>query len=169
MTTKTHHFLPNQVLPKTNQYLVLVIDDMPVNRILLTKIFKSSGYAVVEAAGAEEAITMLKSGQVQPDVIVTDVEMPGMDGIRLTGEIRHLEGAVSNIPIIVASGNPDSRMTMEAFDAGADVFLSKPFNLQELREEVRGVIQGERLRRLALRPGERDRKPEINELRTRMI
>lgn len=166
MTTKTHHFLPGHLYPKTNQYVVLVIDDMQVNRILLSKVFTNSGYGVAEADSAEAAIEMISAGLIRPDVIVTDVEMPGMDGIALTEMIRTLPGPAGEIPIIVASGNPDSDMEMDAYDAGADVFLTKPFNLNQLRDEVRDAIKGDNNIRVSVR--RLHGKSDVNCLRTRL-
>jgi len=168
MTTKTnHHLLPEHLLPRTNQFVVLVIDDMAVNRILLSKVFSASGYAVVEAENGIEAIEMVASGALLPDVIVTDVEMPEMDGISMTEVIRHLRNPAANIPIIVASGNPDSEMTASAYEAGADVFLAKPFNLKELREEVKSVITGGSAR-LSSNGNRRSGRAGVNQLRTRL-
>lgn len=166
MTTKTHHFLPSQLYPKTNQYVVLIVDDMQVNRVLLSKVFISSGYGVAEAESAESAVEMIASGMLKPDVIVTDVEMPGMDGITLTEKIRLLPGEMGSIPIIVASGNPDSDMEMDAYDAGADVFLSKPFNLNQLRNEVRDAIKGDSNIRVSVRRLQGN--SEVNRLRTKL-
>lgn len=167
MTTKTHHHLPEHLLPRTNQFVVLVIDDMSVNRILLSKVFSSSGYAVVEAENGIEAIELLASGALLPDAIVTDVEMPEMDGITMTEVIRQLRNPAANVPIIVASGNPDSEMTASAFEAGADVFLAKPFNLKELREEVKNVITSK-----SCRPSPNGVRGSgrggVNQLRTRL-
>jgi len=141
MATKTHHFLPNRNHTKTNQFVVMVIDDMPINRVLLNKVFGSAGYAVIEAESAEAGIEMIHAGYTFPDIIVTDVEMPGMDGIEFTRLIRSFGGEVGRIPIVVASGNPDLDMEMDSYDAGADVFLSKPFDIAQLREEVAHALR----------------------------
>ncbi|MDF1810750.1 MAG: response regulator [Verrucomicrobiales bacterium] len=166
MTTKTHHFLPSQFYPKTNQYVVLVVDDMQVNRVLLSKVFTASGYGVAEADSAESAVEMIAGGLIKPDVIITDVEMPGMNGISLTSQIRSLPGQAGEIPIIVASGNPDADMEMDAYDAGADVFLTKPFNLAQLRDEVRDAIKGDNNIRVSVR--RLHGKSDVNRLRTRL-
>lgn len=163
-TTKNHHFLPSGFFPKSNQYSVLVIDDMPVNRVLLSKILCGAGYKVVEADSGEQGLEMIKSGHITPDVIVTDVEMPEMDGITFTEMVRNLPGRIGRVPVIVASGNPDPDMELDAYDAGADVFLCKPFNLRELREEVADAIKLEQSFRL---PKSR-LSGNINELRTRL-
>lgn len=168
MTTKTHHFLPNHILPKSNQFVVMVIDDMPVNRVLLSKVLSGAGYGIIEAESAEHAIELLVTGAAQPDVIITDVEMPGMDGITLTGKVRQIAGPIGRTPIIVASGNPDADMEMDSYDAGADVFLSKPFNLAQLREEVADAVTGEKNIRVSVRRLKGGATGGVNQLKTRL-
>lgn len=163
---QNHHFLPTDLFPKSNQYEVLVVDDMAVNRVLLAKILVSSGYKVVEADSAEQAIQMIQRGYTKPNAIITDVEMPEMDGITLTEIIRDLPGGIANIPIIVASGNPDPDMEMDAYDAGADAFMSKPFNLGELRAAVAEAVQHSKNTNFRFK--DRTIKREINALRTRL-
>lgn len=139
---------------------------MQVNRVLLSKVLTAAGYGVAEANSAESAVEMIAGGLIRPDVIVTDVEMPGIDGIAMTEQIRSLPGPAGEVPIIVASGNPDADMEMDAYDAGADVFLTKPFNLGQLREEVRDAIRGDNNIRVSVR--RLNGKSEINRLRTRL-
>ena len=166
MTTKTHHFLPAQFFPKENRYTVLVVDDLPVNRVLLSKVLNLAGYAVIEADSAEAAVELIATGEIVPDVIITDVEMPGMSGLAMTDEIRGLAGPLSRIPVIMASGNPDERMELAAYEVGANAFLSKPFDLKELREEVSAAIKG--IPRSTRQVKDRVRRnSEPNELRTR--
>lgn len=168
MTAKTHHFVPRQYFPKSNQFIVLVVDDLPVNRVLLSKILSNAGYKIVESGSGEHALQLIMSGEIRPDVIVTDVEMPEMDGITLTGHIRTLEGKAGRIPIIVASGNPCADMELDAYEAGADSFLCKPFDLKELRDEVAELINNEHNIRNAVRRLKKYGKRGINEFRTRL-
>lgn len=164
MTTKTHHLLPSHLTAKTNQYVVMVVDDMAVNRVLLSKVLNSAGYTVVEAESSDSALELIASGSVKPDVLITDVEMPGKDGIELTEEIRQLAGSLGRLPIIVASGSTEAAIEMDAYEAGADLFLNKPFNLRELREEVAHAVRFSK----RVRFSGNSRKREANELRTRL-
>ena len=91
-----------------------------------------------------------------------------MSGIALTEEIRHIGGRTGQIPIIVASGNSDPEMEMDAYDAGADVFLTKPFNLGKLRDEVADAIRGERNIRSSARRLNASARSRINQLKTRL-
>jgi two-component system chemotaxis response regulator CheY len=143
MTPQTHHSIPSMV-PPANCFSVLVIDDMVQNRILLGKVLKSAGYAVIEATNGAEAMEMIAAQNLAPDLIVTDIEMPVMDGITFVSEIRGTENPVSGTPVIAASGNADDTMRREAIAAGADLFLSKPFDLIELRREIAALLKSRR-------------------------
>ena len=143
MTPQTHHAIPAMV-PPANCFTVLVIDDMLPNRILLGKVLKSAGYAVLEASNGIEALELLRDGSLVPDLVVTDIEMPGMNGISMIERIRRLELPVAKVPIIAASGNADETMRREALAVGSDVFLTKPFDLALLRREIATLIKTRR-------------------------
>jgi len=132
------------MVPPANCYTVLVIDDMLPNRILLGKVLKGAGYAVLEASNGIEALELLRDGSLVPDLIVTDIEMPVMDGITMIEQIRYLELPVAKVPIISASGNADEAMRHEALAVGSDVFLTKPFDLAVLRREIGALIKTRR-------------------------
>lgn len=146
MPTHPHHSTP-PVLPPANQFTIFVIDDLPQNRMILGKFLKSAGYAVVEATNGVEALDMLREGAVRPDLIVTDVEMPVMDGITMVEQVRYLKIPVATVPIITASGNADEDMQRDALAVGSDVFLTKPFDLRELSREI-----GKQLKRARRNP-----------------
>ena len=132
------------MVPPANCFTVLVIDDMPANRVLLRKVLKSAGYAVIEAVNGDEALALLEGRSLLPDLIVTDIEMPGMDGITLVDRLRHLDSPSALIPVIAASGNADELMRRNALAAGCDVFLTKPFDLSVLRREIGSLIKARR-------------------------
>lgn len=135
MTPQQHHTIP-VVLPPPNCFTVLVIDDMLPNRVLLRKVLKNAGYAVVEAGNGIEALELLMRENALPDLIITDVEMPVMDGISMVQQIRNIGTALAEIPIITASGNADEEMRNRALEAGSDIFMTKPFDLGALRKEI---------------------------------
>ncbi len=143
MTPQPHHTIP-ATLPPANCFTVLVIDDLLPNRVLLRKVLKSAGYAVAEAADGSEALAMLNSGSVTPDLVVTDIEMPVLDGIAFVESLRLLDGPLARIPVIAASGNADEAMREEALHAGADLFLAKPFDLSGLRRRIGALIKESR-------------------------
>lgn len=144
MTSQPHHSIPASV-PPANCFTVMVIDDLLPNRVLLRKVLRGAGYAVVEASNGAEALALIREVAVAPDLIVTDVEMPQMDGIAFLAALRALEGPASRTPVIAASGNADESMRREALAAGCDLFLTKPFDLAELRREIAARIKAHRL------------------------
>ncbi|MDF1657166.1 MAG: response regulator [Verrucomicrobiales bacterium] len=143
MSSPIHHSIP-PVLPPANCFTVFVIDDMLPNRILLGKFLKNAGYAVFEATNGIEALDLLRERAIQPDLIITDVEMPVMDGITLVEQIRSLDSSIATVPIITASGNSDEQMYREAIQAGTDIFLSKPFDLRMLQKNIAGLLKTRR-------------------------
>ena len=140
MTTQTNHSIPAMV-PPANCFTVLVIDDMLSNRVLLSKVLKNAGYAVLEATNGIEALDLLRQQAISPDLILTDIEMPVMSGITLVEQIRCLDNPLARIPVIAASGNADEEMRREAAEAGAYCFMTKPFDLGELRREIATLIK----------------------------
>lgn len=140
MTPRSHRPIP-ALLPPANCFTVLVIDDMPQNRLLLHKFLKASGYAVHEAADGVEALDLLSSQSILPDLIITDIEMPTMDGIALVEQIRILNLSTAEVPIIAASGNANDTMRREAIRAGSDRFLTKPFDLKALQKEIAALLK----------------------------
>ena len=116
---------------------ILVVDDEPqITRVLRTSL-QSNGHEVTVAQdGASALAQFLKS---QPDLVITDLAMPSMDGIELTKEIRER----SQVPIIVLSVRNQDTQKVAALDEGADDYITKPFSIQELLARVR--VQARRL------------------------
>ena len=110
---------------------ILVVDDEPqITRVLRTAL-QSNGHEVTVAQDGVQALELfLKS---QPDLVITDLAMPGMDGIELTREIRQR----SLLPIIVLSVRTQDASKVAALDEGADDYITKPFSIQELLARVR--------------------------------
>lgn len=140
MSAQPHHSIPPEI-PPANCFTVLVIDDLLPNRVLLRKFLKTAGYAVIEATNGIEALEMLRSQELLPDLIVTDVEMPVMDGITMVEQIRFLDSGIATVPIVTASGNPDEEMKQRSLEAGSDVFLPKPFDFKVLRREIATLLR----------------------------
>lgn len=143
MTPQTHHSIP-AIVPPANCFTVLVVDDMVQNRLLLGKVLHAAGYSVIEAKDGAEALKLVTSQNLCPHLIVTDIEMPVMDGIAFLRELRDAKGPVSGTPVIAASGNADDDMQRESIAAGADRFLTKPFDFVELRRAIAGLLKSRR-------------------------
>ena len=114
---------------------VLVVDDEPqITRVLRT-VLSSHGYQVRTAAEGEAAMSNFT--EWRPELVITDLYMPHMDGVELCRRIR----AVSNVPIIVLSVRGEERSKVEALDSGADDYVTKPFGIDELLARVRAALR----------------------------
>jgi two-component system, OmpR family, KDP operon response regulator KdpE len=114
---------------------ILVVDDEPqITRVLKTTL-SSQGYGVRTASDGDEAIQLMKDWP--PDLVITDLRMPNMSGLDLC---RHLR-AKSRLPIIVLSVKGEERTKVEALDAGADDYVTKPFGVNELLARVRATLR----------------------------
>jgi two-component system, OmpR family, KDP operon response regulator KdpE len=114
---------------------VLVVDDeMQITRVLRAAL-SAQGYDVRTANEPEEALRLLQDWT--PDLMITDLMMPGMTGIELSRAVR----AKSDVPILVLSVRDQERTKIEALDAGADDFVTKPFSTHELLARVRAHLR----------------------------
>jgi two-component system KDP operon response regulator KdpE len=114
---------------------VLVVDDEPqITRVLRT-VLTSQGYQVRTAAEGESALSSFR--EWNPELVITDLYMPHMDGIELCRRIR----AISTVPIIVLSVKGEERTKVEALDSGADDYVTKPFGIDELTARVRAALR----------------------------
>ena len=122
-----------------NKPLILVVeDDIPV-RNLITITLKTHGYRYLTAGTGDGAV--VEASSHNPDVVLLDLGLPDMDGVDVIRKIR----TWSNLPIIVISARSEDRDKIDALDAGADDYLTKPFSVEELLARLR-VVQ----RRLAM-------------------
>ena len=114
---------------------ILVVDDEPqITRVLKTAL-ASHGYSIRTARDGDEAVQLMKDWP--PDLVITDLRMPNMDGLALCRHVR----AKSEVPIIVLSVRGEERTKVEALDAGADDYVTKPFSVDELLARVRAALR----------------------------
>ncbi len=114
---------------------ILVVDDEPqITRVLRTSL-SAQGYDIRVANSGEMALEIMKDWQ--PHLIITDLSMPSIDGIQLTRHVR----AVSQVPIVVLSVRDKEQQKVEALDAGADDYVTKPFGMNELLARVRANLR----------------------------
>jgi len=114
---------------------ILVVDDeAQITRVLKTML-SAQGYGIRTAADGQLALEEIKSWS--PDLVITDLRMPNMDGLELCRRIR----TESRIPIIVLSVKGEEKTKVEALDAGADDYVTKPFNVNELLARVRAALR----------------------------
>jgi len=120
--------------PGSKGNILVVDDEQQITRVLKTTLM-SQGYGARAASDGYEALQMMKSWP--PDLLITDLRMPKMDGLELCRQVR----ATSQIPIIVLSVRGEERTKVEALDAGADDYVTKPFSTKELLARVRAALR----------------------------
>jgi len=114
---------------------ILIVDDEPqITRVLRTSL-STQGYTIRVAGNGVQGLEI--AHEWKPDLVITDLAMPEMDGVELCRELR----TVSQVPIIVLSVRNQDRMKIEALDAGADDYVTKPFSIQELQARVRAQLR----------------------------
>ncbi len=114
---------------------ILVVDDEQEITLVLRSGLASHGYEVRVAGDGEAALELFRAWT--PDLVVTDLSMPHMNGLKLCQQLR----AISGVPIIVLSVKGDEATKIEALDAGADDYVTKPFGMGELVARVRAALR----------------------------
>jgi two-component system KDP operon response regulator KdpE len=114
---------------------ILVVDDEPQISRVLRRSLAARGYEVQTAGDGEEALEVF--AQWAPDLVITDLSMPEMGGLELCRRLR----ARSSVPLIVLSVKGEERTKVEALDAGADDYVTKPFSIDELLARVRATLR----------------------------
>jgi two-component system, OmpR family, KDP operon response regulator KdpE len=118
-----------------NAASILVVDDEPQIRRVLRSTLSTRGYVITEAKTGEEALESMR--KQRPDLILLDVNMPGMGGIEACREIRRTFDA----PIIMLTVRNAERDKVGALDAGADDYVVKPFGIEELLARIRAALR----------------------------
>jgi two-component system cell cycle response regulator DivK len=118
--------------------LILVVEDQEDNRRIMRDLLASAGYEVMEALTGEEGVAAAESHR--PDLILMDIQLPGLDGYEATGRIK-ANPDLHHIPIIVVTSYALSGDDVKAFEAGCDDYVSKPFSPRELLAKIRGYLE----------------------------
>jgi two-component system, OmpR family, KDP operon response regulator KdpE len=118
-----------------NSANILVVDDEPQIRRVLRTTLSFRGYTILEASTGEEAVEL--AAKHKPDLILLDVNLPGISGIETCREIRR----ASDAPIIMLTVRSAERDKVVALDAGADDYVTKPFSIEELLARIRASLR----------------------------
>jgi two-component system cell cycle response regulator DivK len=117
--------------------LVLIVEDHEKNLKLARDVLQAKGYETLEARTGEEGVALAR--QRKPDVVLMDIQLPGISGIEAFGQLR-ADPATARIPVVAltASVTPSDRSQITA--AGFDAFVSKPINLREFLDTVQRLV-----------------------------
>ncbi len=115
--------------------LILAVDDEPPILRLVRARLNADGFTVITASNGEDAVVMCE--EERPDLVVLDVMMPGIDGYETMRQIRE----ISEVPIILLTARSGSADTIRGLDSGADDYVTKPFNPDELSARVSAVLR----------------------------
>ncbi len=124
--------------------LIVIVEDEDSARLGMERALKKKGYAVLSFADSLKALEYIKGNSSEIDLVITDLRMPGMDGIQLIQEITKLVDEISII-LVTAFGSIES--AVEAMKLGAEDYLSKPLDMFELRKRVEKIVGNKRLKR----------------------
>lgn len=121
-----------------NNLTLLVIDDEASILLILERFFKDS-FIVVTKSNAIDGLNWMQEGNI-PSIIISDLEMPVMNGYELIDQVR-ASGFLQHIPMIMLSGTNNSESRTRCLEAGADDYVVKPFNPRELAARVNGILR----------------------------
>lgn len=123
----------------TDKHLVLYVEDNPANMRLVEQILGQ--FHDVELIGVETAESGLEiAEEQQPELILMDISLPGMDGFQALAELKRKE-KTEHIPVVAISANAMDTDVQRGLDAGFDAYLTKPFNLQEFMSLIRTLLK----------------------------
>lgn len=145
---------------------ILVVDDDRINRVVLTRFLEAAHHEVATAETGEQAIELFPS--FNPDIVLLDVIMPGMDGFETTRVIKRLSGS-RHVPVLLLTALSDEESLVRGISAGADDFISKPVNRVVLNSRLYASLRTQRLfTRLAAQHQELRSRQEKDDLEQRL-
>lgn len=120
-----------------DQPSILVVDDELLIRDLLYDFFNNQGWQIVVAENGEKALELLKNQSF--DLVLSDIKMPQLDGLRLTARLRETH---PDLPVILMTGFPSVESAVEALRAKAEDYVIKPFNINQLFKLIDSKVRG---------------------------
>lgn len=116
---------------------ILVVEDQADNRKILRDLLTNSGFKVIEAINGMEGLQLARSSQ--PDLILMDIQLPGIDGYEVTRKIKNDEN-LKSIPVIVVTSYALSGDAAKAFEAGCDAYVAKPYSPRKMLAKVKEYL-----------------------------
>ena len=126
----------NKSKTKPEDYTVLIVDDSKMDRTIMKKSMDPIGLKTIEASNGQEALTMLKSGEHDIDIMLIDIEMPRMDGYTLASEIRKYS-RYKNLPLIAVTSRTSKADRLRGVESGMTEYITKPYSPEYLENVVR--------------------------------
>ena len=120
-------------MTSTHKGAILYVEDNPDNRMLVRRILLAEGYSLLEARDADDALKVLDTNR--PDLILMDINMPGIDGYTLTSTIKSMPG-FANVPILAITANVMRGDREKTLEAGCDGYIQKPIDIDQLTREI---------------------------------
>ena len=130
--------MPHTISNTSENPVILYIEDNPDNRKLVSRVLNAEGFTVFSAEDAPEGFTILQTQT--PDIILMDIQLPGIDGYTMTTELRKKE-QLNKVPIVALTANVMSDDEQKSLQAGCNGFILKPINVDKLPDQVRSYIQ----------------------------
>jgi len=126
-----------RMMPEPEKGNILYVEDNPDNRNLIRRVLNAEGYSVIEAINAGQAMEKLENGNI--DLILMDINMPGMDGYTLTSKIKAIQ-KFSKIPIVAVTANVMRGDREKSLEAGCDGYIQKPIDIDTLAQQIERFI-----------------------------
>lgn len=118
---------------------ILYIEDNLDNMILVKRVLEIEGYEVIAAHSGTEGLT--KAVEDRPDIIITDINLPDIDGYEITHNLKQ-DKKTAHIPVVAMTANVMKKDREHVFDAGCDGYISKPIDVDELPEQIEIFLKG---------------------------
>jgi two-component system, cell cycle response regulator DivK len=118
--------------------LILIVEDNDKNLKLVRDVLQVKGYATIEAVNAEDGLVLAR--ERKPDLVLMDIQLPGMNGIEALGVLRADPGTAA-IPVVAVTASVMAQDRNKITEAGFDAYVGKPINLKEFLDTVRRVLE----------------------------
>jgi two-component system, cell cycle response regulator DivK len=122
---------------QTSTPRIMVVEDYDDTRLLLKQALEGFGFSVLEASNGQEAVDL--AGREHPDLILMDLDLPILDGIAATQQIRQ-QAELEKVPIVAVTAYPMSYTHVKAFAKGCDEYMRKPIDISDLESVVRRYL-----------------------------